>query len=115
MTEPQPHSDVPPYWTQSAPAARWRDHNASAVQRFIGGSPVAVATRLLAVSFIVGALLMWLHIRPAEVVDELLDLFNRLWEAGFKSIRDVGAYVFAGAAIVIPVWLVIRLLSYRGR
>ncbi len=115
MTEPQPQSDVPPYWTQSTPAARWRDHNASALQRFIGGSPVAVAAKLLVVSFIVGALLMWLHIRPADVLDELLDLLDRLWEAGFRSIRDLGAYIFAGAAIVVPLWLVIRVLSFRGR
>ena len=110
-----PHSDPPPYWTQSAPAARWQDQNASALRRFIGGSPLAVAAKLVIVSFIVGALLMWLHISPADVFQEIVDLFDRLYLLGFRSIRDFGTYLFAGAVIVLPVWLIIRLLSFKGR
>ena len=35
MIDRQPPPEPPPYWTQSAPAARWR--SASAVHRFLGG------------------------------------------------------------------------------
>ena len=115
MIDRPPPTDPPPYWTQSAPAARWQDQNASALRRFIGGSPFAVALKLIVVSFIVGALLMWLHISPADVFQELVDLFDRLYVLGFRSLRDIGTYLVAGAAIVLPVWLVIRLLSFRGR
>ncbi len=115
MTDRPPQTDPPPYWTQSVPAARWRDQNASALRRFIGGSPFAVAVKLIVVSFIVGALLMWLHISPADVLQELLDLVDRIYILGFRSLRDLGTYLVAGAAIVVPVWLIIRLLSYRGR
>ena len=115
MTEREPRTEPPPYWTQSAPVARWQDENASAMRRFIGGSPLAVACKLIVVSFIVGALLMWMHISPADVFQELLDLFNRLYVLGFRSLRDLGTYLVAGAAIVLPIWLIIRLLSYRGR
>ena len=108
-------SEPPPYWTQSAPAARWRDQNASALHRFLGGTPLGVAVKLLVVSFIVGALLMWLHISPADVIEEMGDLLNRLYALGFRSLRDFGTYLAAGAVIVLPVWLVLRLLSYRGR
>lgn len=85
------------------------------MRRFIGGPPIAVAIKLAIVSLLVGALLVWLDIRPADVFREVSDLFDRLWAMGFRSIRDFGNYMVAGAAIVVPVWLVLRLLSYRGR
>ena len=115
MTDRNQQAEPPPYWSQSSSAARWRDQNASPVNRFLGGAPLAVAVKLVLVSFIVGALLMWLHISPADVLGEVVDLLNQLYALGFRSLRDFGTYLFAGAAIVVPVWLVIRLLSYRGR
>ena len=111
-------TEPPRYWTRSAPAASWgangtRDE--SALRRFLGGAPLVVALRLVVVSLIVGALLMWLDIRPADVFRELTDLAGRLWSLGFRSIEDFGTYIVAGAAIVVPVWLVLRLFSFRGR
>ncbi len=115
MTDRQPPSEPPPYWTQSAPAARWRDQNASALHRFLGGTPFGVALKLVVISFIVGALLMWLHISPADVLAEIGDLLHQLYALGFRSLREFGTYLAAGAAIVLPVWLLIRLLSYPRR
>ena len=111
--QPQP-TEPPRYWAQSA--ARWRQQQADTpLRRFLGGSPVAVLLRLLVVSILVGALMMWLDIRPAEVFEEISSLADRLWALGFRSIRDLGNYIVAGAAIVVPLWLILRLLSYRGR
>jgi hypothetical protein len=33
---------------------------------------------------------------------------------GFEAIREIIDYILVGAAIVIPVWLVLRLLTMRG-
>ena len=112
LTDRQP-SEPPPYWTQSAPAARWRDQNA--LHRFLGGTPLAVAVKLVVISMVVGALLMWLHISPADVLAGLSDLLHQLYALGFRSLRDFGTYLAAGAAIVLPVWFVIRLLSFPRR
>ena len=114
MTDERPQPEPPRYWAQSA--ARWRQQqDDTPLRRFLGGSPAAVVFKLVVVSFIVGALLMWLNIRPADVFEQLAVLADRLWALGFRSIRDFGNYIVAGAAIVIPVWLVLRLLSFRGR
>lgn len=114
LTDQPQQTDPPRYWAQSA--ARWRQQqNDTRLRRFIGGSPAAVVIKLIVVSFIVGALLMWLDIRPADVFRELSDMIDRVWAVSFRSLRDFGNYIVAGAAIVIPVWLVLRLLSYRGR
>lgn len=86
----------------------------STLQRFIGGPPVAVFLRLLFVSLIVGALLIWLNIEPFEVFRALQRFVHRLWMMGWQAVREVGQYILAGAAIVVPVWLIMRLFNMRG-
>ena len=115
LTDRPPQTEPPRYWSHNANTPRWQRQDVPPVHRFLGGSPVAVLIKLIVVSLIVGALLMWLDIRPAAVFRMLQDLADRLWTLGFASIREFGNYIIAGAAIVVPVWLVLRLLSYRGR
>ncbi len=79
--------------------------------RFLGGPPLSVLARLLMLSLIVGALLMWLEIHPAEIIENVERLLRRLWNLGFGAVRVVLEYVIAGAVIVVPIWLVLRLLN----
>jgi hypothetical protein len=83
------------------------------LNRFLGGSPISVFLRLLVLSLIVGALLMWLDIRPYEVIDTVVRSAHRIWALGFDAIRQLGDYLIAGAIIVVPIWFVSRLLSRR--
>ena len=110
----QQQTEPPRYWAQST--ARWRQQQEDTpFRRFLGGSPLTVLIRLALVSILVGALLMWLDIRPADVFDQLSDLISRVWAISFQSLHDLGNYIVAGAAIVVPLWLILRLLSFRGR
>ena len=84
---------------------------ADTIARFLGGPPLSVLARLLMLSLIVGALLMWLEIHPAEIIYNVERLFRRLWNLGFGAVRVVLEYVIAGAVIVVPIWLVLRLLN----
>ena len=86
----------------------------TALNRFLGGSPSAVFVRLLFVSLIVGAFLMWLDIRPWDIFLGLKQLVDRIWDLGFDAIREIADYIVAGAAIVVPVWLVLRLMDMRN-
>jgi hypothetical protein len=117
MSEPRfdpPRSD--------APGTRWGTDQASprqarpqpGLERFLGGSPIAVFIRLLLVSAIVGAVLMWLRIRPIDLILNIEDLVHRLWGLGFDAIREIADYILAGAIIVVPIWLVTRLLNFRN-
>lgn len=83
-----------------------------ALERFLGGSPGAVFVRLFFVSLVVGALLMWFDVRPWDIFRAIERLANRLWALGFDAVREVAAYVLAGAVIVVPVWFVLRLMNY---
>jgi hypothetical protein len=109
---------VPPAWTASGqppspPNAR-APHDETALTRFLGGSPGGVFLRLVFVSLIVGAFLMWLDISPADIFRGITDLINRIWGLGFDAIREIADYILAGAAIVVPVWLVLRLMNMRN-
>ena len=82
--------------------------------RLLGGPPLAVLIRLVFVSLVVGALLMWLNIEPIDVLQGAMRAAERLWAMGFDAFGQAGRYVMAGAVIVVPVWLVMRLLTMRG-
>ena len=84
---------------------------ADTLVRVLGGPPLSVLARLLMLSLIVGALLMWLEIHPAEIIENVERLLRRLWNLGFGAVRVVLEYVIAGAVIVVPIWLVLRLLN----
>jgi hypothetical protein len=85
------------------------------LENFLGGSPKAVLVRLLIVSLIVGFFLVWLDIRPVDVLIGLRNIVQRFWEAGFDAVREIAEYVLAGAAIVVPLWIALRLLNMRSR
>ena len=87
----------------------------SELERFLGGSPSSVAVRLLFLSLIVGFFLVVFDIRPFDVLVGLRNIVEHFWAMGFDAIRSIAEYLVAGAAIVIPVWLALRLLNMRGK
>ncbi len=86
----------------------------SVATRFLGGSPLTVLVRLVAVSLIVGALMSWLGIDALDILDDVQRAFAHLYGSGFAALRGVGGTVLGGAAVVVPVWVVLRVLSWRG-
>ena len=87
----------------------------SQIHDFLGGSPLQVLVKLLFVSLVVGALLMWLEIEPMDLVYGARRLFDRISSLGFGAVHTVLGYVITGAIIVVPIWLVLRLLSAGRR
>lgn len=82
---------------------------------FWGGNPIAVIVRLVILSIIVGVVLSALNIRPDEIFYHVRRMFRWLYELGFDSIESVIAYFLLGAVIVIPIWLIARVLGMFGR
>lgn len=101
-------------WSRgSAENWRWREPDTPLI-RFLGGTPVNVALRLFFLSLVVGALMMWLDIRPADIVQGVVHFVQRFWGMGFRAVRELATYFVAGAVIVVPIWLVFRLFNMRG-
>ena len=81
------------------------------VARFIGGSPIAVLLRLIVVSFVVGLLLESFGFDPMTLFEEALRAVRHIIEYGLTDVRQIGRVLVTGAMVVVPVWLVLRLLD----
>ncbi|WP_102959823.1 DUF6460 domain-containing protein [Mangrovicella endophytica] len=81
------------------------------LDRFLGGSPLSVLVRLVLISIVVGVVLSWLSWSPADVIDWVVDFFDWLWTSVFGSLDRALDYFILGAAIVIPIFLISRLLK----
>ena len=83
----------------------------SALRRFLGGSPVAVFLRLLFLSVLVGALMAMLGLTPARLFWQVYDSARALIDLGLATVHDFGGWILAGAVVVVPLWLISRLLA----
>jgi Domain of unknown function (DUF6460) len=83
--------------------------------RFLGGSPGKVVIQLIAMSFIVGIILSVLGVSPYDILNGLERLFWRIYNMGFGTVEWIFRYFLLGAVIVIPVWLLMRLMRIGRR
>ena len=81
--------------------------------RFLGDSPLRIAVKLLVVSFLVGVVMATFGWDPLDVVRAIREMASRIWALGFNAIEDFAGYVVLGAGIVVPAFLILRLLSLR--
>ena len=96
--------------TRELPAAN------DSVSRFLGGSPLMVAFRLVLLSIHVGVVLAAIGFDPWNILESIRLLFQRLWNLGFDAVNWLWRYFLLGAVIVIPIWLLSRLFGTpRGR
>ena len=86
------------------------------VARFFGGPPLSVIFRLVLLSILIGVILEVLGLDPWNVIDSLRSLILRIWDMGFDAVRWLWRYLLLGAALVVPIWLIMRLMGVaRGR
>lgn len=83
--------------------------------RFLGDTPLRIFVRLLALSFIVGLVLASLNIRPWQVYDWVRRAILRINDMGLAAFVDAFDYLIAGALIVVPLFLLVRLFKLGGR
>src|SRR5262249_34031994 len=84
--------------------------------RFLGGSALAVMFRLALLSILVGAILEAVGLDLHNILETVELLYRRIWDMGFDAVRWLGRYLLLGAAVVVPLWLIVRLAhATRGR
>jgi hypothetical protein len=84
-------------------------------QRLFGGNPIGVVVRLVVLSIIVGIVLSALNVRPENLVWHVRLLLRRIYDLGFGAIGGLIDYFLLGAVVVIPIWLIARLLGAMRR
>ena len=86
------------------------------INRFLGGSPVAVLAKLVLLSIVIGVVLSALGLDPWDIVTSIRRLIRNIWEMGFDAVKWLWQYFLLGAVIVIPIWLVMRVFNApKGR
>ncbi len=79
------------------------------ISHLLGGPPLAVVARLVLLSILVGVILHAIGFDPWNILQSLQALLRHLWEMGFDIVHWLGRYFLLGAAIVVPIWLIMRL------
>ena len=51
-----------------------------------------------------------LGLDPWNIIESLKRLVLHIWDMGFDAVRWVWRYLLLGAAVVVPIWLVVRLM-----
>lgn len=82
--------------------------------RLFGGNPIGVIVRLIVISIVVGIVMAALGIRPENIVYHIQLLIRRISDLGFGIFSAAFSYFLLGAAVVIPIWLIVRLLGAFG-
>ncbi len=85
------------------------------LSRFLGGSPLAVALRLVLLSVLVGVVLAVIGFDPWNIVYSIRRLFDWIYNLGFDAINGLWRYFLLGAVIVVPIWLISRLFNSQPR
>jgi hypothetical protein len=82
----------------------------NALIRFFGGPPLMVLFRLILLSILVGVILAALGLDPLNIINSVQRLILQIWDMGFDAVRWLWRYFLLGAVIVIPIWLIMRLV-----
>ena len=89
---------------------------ANGLNRFFGGSPLAVVFKLILLSILIGVVLSAIGLDPWNIVASLRRLIVKVWDMGFDAVRWLWQYFLLGAVIVIPIWLILRFVrAPKGR
>ena len=81
------------------------------IAKVFGGSPLAVLGRLILASVLVGVILSALGLDPFDIVRSVQRLVESIWNMGFDALRWLWRYFLLGAVLVIPIWIVMRLVN----
>jgi hypothetical protein len=82
---------------------------AGRMDRFLGGSPLAVLFKLVLLSILIGVVLSALGLDPLNIFRSIERLIRTIWDMGFDAVLWLWRYFLLGAVIVIPIWLILRI------
>lgn len=91
----------------------------NSLDRFFGGPPVRTLLWLVVLSVVIGFVLATIGLDPVTLVHRVFADFGRFVDYvlhfGSDLVGNVVRYFIYGAVVVIPIWLIARVLSYSRR
>ncbi|RUT34504.1 hypothetical protein EMQ25_00635 [Arsenicitalea aurantiaca] len=92
----------------------YRDRR-SRLERFLGDRPLALVVRLTIISLIVGWLMNTFGFGAEEILRWLEDVTRHFSRDGIRLLQQSSTHIIAGAAVVVPIWLLLRVLAAGRR
>ncbi|WP_421854109.1 DUF6460 domain-containing protein [Oricola sp.] len=83
------------------------------VNSFLGDTVARTIIKLVVISVLVGMVMNVFDIFPMDIVYAFRDFALNLWHRGWAALGRFGDWLALGAMVVIPVFVVLRLLNYR--
>ena len=80
------------------------------LNRLFGGPPLSVIFRLILLSILIGVILEVIGLDPWNLIESLKRLVLHIWDMGFDAVSWLWRYLLLGAAVVVPIWLVVRVM-----
>ena len=80
-------------------------------RQFFGESVAGTIIRLVLLSIVVGIVFNALDINLFNLVERLQQLVRNIANLGFDAFHWAFQYFLLGAAVVVPIWFLVRLLS----
>jgi hypothetical protein len=81
--------------------------------RILGDTPGRLIIKLVIVSIVIGFIMKAFGWYPMDLLYGIRNFFIKIWHTGFAAFGELGDYFLLGVAVVIPAYIVIRILSYR--
>ena len=76
-----------------------------------GGNPFGVVIRLALISIAVGIVMKALGIDLSNFFHRINELLRNIYDLGFGAVEWVIEYMLLGALVVIPIWLIARVVG----
>jgi hypothetical protein len=85
------------------------------LENFLGDSLGRTIVKLAVLSLIVGFAMAVFHFTPLDLWYSVRYFVEWIYHAGFEAFGDIMRYLVWGAMVVVPVFLLMRLLSAGRR
>jgi NADH:ubiquinone oxidoreductase subunit 5 (subunit L)/multisubunit Na+/H+ antiporter MnhA subunit len=85
------------------------------LSRFFGGPPLWVVVRLILLSILVGVILSAIGLDPFNILTSIERFVRAIWDMGWDAVSWVWRYFLLGAVLVVPIWLIVRLVKAPTR
>jgi hypothetical protein len=83
------------------------------VNRFLGDTVARTIIKLIVVSILVGMAMNVFGLYPVDIFYAFRDFIVNLWEKGWAALGRFGDWLILGAMVVVPVFVLLRVLNYR--
>ena len=83
------------------------------MKNLLGSTPGSTIIKFIIISMCVGAFLAWSGLTPRTLLYNLQYGFEALFGVGMDAFKNLFQYFLYGAVIVLPIWVLTRVLSKR--